>query len=417
MSLSRSWRSPALTYSETCVHVVGLDERARHVVRRVDDDGDLGHGRNTSPASLRPTLRPRGGNAGDRSHGTRRFARRAAAGRARRPRARDLAPRSRLGNLADLDVEQVECDVLDRRAVRRAMRGVDRVFHVAGLTNLRADADTLFRINVLGTHDGARGGACRRRRALSSTPRRSPPSGPRRAARPPTSARSSAGRYGLPYINAKHEAEKEALRIGGARPAGRRRQPGARVRRGDVYHSSTELVRRFLRREIPAYVDGALNIVDAEDVARGQLLADERGHAGGALHPGQSQLHARPSLRRPRPVERGGATGAEAAARSRDRARARTRAQPASAGAPADHRRRGARGVAVVGISLHEGQARARLEAGPPRGHAADHDRLVPRPRALAPAQARHAPAAAAARRGLRRAAGRRRRRGSLMPC
>ena len=30
---------------------------------------------------------------------------------------------------------------------------------------------------------------------------------------------------------------------------------------GDVNHSSTEVVRRFLRREIPAYVDGALNIV------------------------------------------------------------------------------------------------------------------------------------------------------------
>ena len=40
------------------------------------------------------------------------------------------------------------------------------------------------------------------------------------------------------------------------------------------------MVRRFLRREIPAYVDGALNIVDAEDVARGHLLADERGEIG-----------------------------------------------------------------------------------------------------------------------------------------
>src|SRR4051812_20200568 len=60
-------------------------------------------------------------------------------------------PRSRLANLAELGVEQVQCDVLDRRAVRRAMRGVERVFHVAGLANLRADADTLFRINVQGT--------------------------------------------------------------------------------------------------------------------------------------------------------------------------------------------------------------------------------------------------------------------------
>src|SRR6185295_4582262 len=50
--------------------------------------------------------------------------------------------------------------------------------------------------------------------------------------------------------------------------------------RGDLYRSSTELVRRFLRREIPAYVDGALNVIDAEDVAAGHLLADERGAVG-----------------------------------------------------------------------------------------------------------------------------------------
>src|SRR5436190_1207695 len=89
-----------------------------------------------------------------------------------------------------------------------------------------------------------------------------------------------AGRYRLPYINAKHEAEKEALRIGGLGLPVVVVNPGHVFGAGDVYHSSTELVRRFLRREIPAYVDGALNIVDAEDVARGQLLADERGTPG-----------------------------------------------------------------------------------------------------------------------------------------
>src|SRR3954447_25815037 len=48
-------------------------------------------------------------------------------------------PRRRLGNLTELDVEQVECDAAGRRSVPGGMRGVFRVFHVAGLTNLRAD--------------------------------------------------------------------------------------------------------------------------------------------------------------------------------------------------------------------------------------------------------------------------------------
>jgi dihydroflavonol-4-reductase len=49
---------------------------------------------------------------------------------------------------------------------------------------------------------------------------------------------------------------------------------------GDPGRSSTVLVRRFLRREIPAYVDGTLNVVAVQDVARGHLLADERGRVG-----------------------------------------------------------------------------------------------------------------------------------------
>src|SRR2546422_539780 len=47
--------------------------------------------------------------------------------------------RSRIDHLADLDYEAVECDVLDRPAVRRAMRGVDRGFHAARLVSGRPD--------------------------------------------------------------------------------------------------------------------------------------------------------------------------------------------------------------------------------------------------------------------------------------
>ena len=54
--------------------------------------------------------------------------------------------------LADLDVEIVTCDVRDRRAVRRALKDVDRVFHAAGFTSLRsADRARCFEVNVGGT--------------------------------------------------------------------------------------------------------------------------------------------------------------------------------------------------------------------------------------------------------------------------
>ena len=38
----------------------------------------------------------------------------------------------RLPRLGDLDVEPVEGEILDLKAMRKAMRGCDTVFHVAG---------------------------------------------------------------------------------------------------------------------------------------------------------------------------------------------------------------------------------------------------------------------------------------------
>src|SRR5947207_1420601 len=52
----------------------------------------------------------------------------------------------------DIDCERVTCDVGDRRATRRAVKGVERVFHAAGVTSVHPlDAERLFAVNVDGT--------------------------------------------------------------------------------------------------------------------------------------------------------------------------------------------------------------------------------------------------------------------------
>ena len=187
---------------------------------------------------------------------------------------------SNLESIEQLALERVNCDLFDRQAVRRAMRGVDRVFHVAGLTSLRADADTLFEINVEATRivlDEALSAGVQRAVFTSSIAAVGP------APRGTTTDESQvfrAGGYGLPYLSSKREAETEALRIAARGLPLVIVNPAHVLGRGDVYHSSTEIVRRFLRREIPAYVNGAINVVDAEDVARGHLLADEHGAVG-----------------------------------------------------------------------------------------------------------------------------------------
>lgn len=187
---------------------------------------------------------------------------------------------SPLGLAEGIEAEQVRCDLRDRRAVRRALRDVDRVFHVAGRTSLRAPREALFSANVDTTRmlfdEALRAGVERVVHTSSMAA-----VGPAEWRKTADEAQSfPAGAQGIDYVDSKREGEAEALR------AAARGLPVVIVcpthvfGRGDVRRSSTELVRRFLRREIPAYIDGALNIVDAEDVARGHLLADERGEVG-----------------------------------------------------------------------------------------------------------------------------------------
>jgi dihydroflavonol-4-reductase len=188
--------------------------------------------------------------------------------------------RSRLDNLSEISHTPVTCDILDRRRVRAAMRGVDRVFHVAGLTNLRAHPDLLFRINVDGTRivleEALRAGV--KRVVFTSSCAAIGPAD--RGSTADEKQVFRAGGYGLAYVDAKREAEGEALRLAAQGLPVVIVNPAHVFGRGDLYRSSTSIVLRFLRCEIPAYVDGALNIVDVDDVARGHLLADEKGRVG-----------------------------------------------------------------------------------------------------------------------------------------
>jgi dihydroflavonol-4-reductase len=190
-------------------------------------------------------------------------------------RSSDLRP------LKGIDFRRVTGDVTDRASVRRAMRDAERVFHVAGRTSLRhADRRRVFDVNLGGSRivfeEALRAGVERLVHTSSV--------GAIGVARPSGTADESTpfeiGHLGIAYVNSKHEAELEALRLcarglpvvivnpsfvlGPDAPAG----------------TSMRLVRRFLQRQIPGYVDGGLNIVDVRDVAVGHLLADREGTVG-----------------------------------------------------------------------------------------------------------------------------------------
>jgi dihydroflavonol-4-reductase len=182
--------------------------------------------------------------------------------------------------IADLEVEVVVADATNRSEMRRALRGVDRFFHVSDATTLRAGWHDLHQANVVGTRialeEALRAGV-QRTVHTSSIAAIGPADGRSTADETQT---FNAARIGLAYANAMAEAEREALRVSAHGLPVVIVNPAHVLGRGDVHRSSTELVRRFLRREIPLYVDGALCIVGAEDVARGHLLAEERGGVG-----------------------------------------------------------------------------------------------------------------------------------------
>ena len=189
--------------------------------------------------------------------------------------------RSRLGQLSDLEFEKVVGDVRDRRAVRRALKGVDRVFHLAGVISLRdADADLLFEVNVGGTRtvmEEALRAEVERVVHMSSVASIGPaPWGQTADER----QLFTAAHLGIPYVNSKHEGEAEAMRLAARGLPVVVANPAYVFGAGDVYGRATAIVRRFMLGRIPAYVPGGLNVVDVQDVARGVLLCDERGEVG-----------------------------------------------------------------------------------------------------------------------------------------
>lgn len=201
---------------------------------------------------------------------------------ARGDELRVLARRSsNLDPIADLSFDRATGDVTDRRAVRRAMTDVERVFHVAGRTSLRdADRDAVWDTNVRGTRvvmESALEAGVERVVHTSSVSA----IGVSSTGRPiDEAAPFEIGHLGITYVNSKHEAEVEALRVSARGLPVVIVNPSFVLGPDAPHGTSMDLVRRFLQRRIPVYVDGGLNIVDVRDVAQGHLLADEKGVVG-----------------------------------------------------------------------------------------------------------------------------------------
>ena len=200
-----------------------------------------------------------------------------------------LRPRSQtelIRELLDSDqVEQVTGDVTDSDSVDRAIAGCDAVIHCAGFIGLRPQDVELMRAVQVG---GARTvlAACRRasvrRVVYTSTATLAGVSDrPGRIFGDGDSLRPDA--TPIAYVRTKSEAEELFLRAGEDGTECMVLAPGCLLGPGDHYISSTDLVLRSLRGEIPVYLDGGFNFVDVRDVAGAHVAALERGTPGRRL--------------------------------------------------------------------------------------------------------------------------------------
>lgn len=184
--------------------------------------------------------------------------------------------------LAGLDVEIAEGDLLDAASVRRAVRGADTVFHVAADYRLWApDPEELHRANVGGTRAvleaAAEHGA--RRVVYTSTVGALgiPKDGTPGTEDTPVSLRDMVG----PYKTSKFLAEQVALGFAQRGLPVVIVNPSAPVGPWDVKPTPTgRMVVDFLAGRMFATLDTGLNLVHVRDVARGHVLAAERGRAG-----------------------------------------------------------------------------------------------------------------------------------------
>jgi dihydroflavonol-4-reductase len=189
---------------------------------------------------------------------------------------------SDLRNLADLPVELVEGSLADPSQLAEQVASCDVIFHVAAHYSLWArDRESIYRVNVAGTKNllkAARAAAVRRFIHTSSVAAIGvPPAGTLGTEEMTTSPDELVSDYKKSKFLAE-EAVREAVREGLDAVIV---NPSTPVGPCDLKPTPTgEIILRFLQNRMPAYVHTGLNLIDVADVARGHILAWQRGRTG-----------------------------------------------------------------------------------------------------------------------------------------
>lgn len=190
-------------------------------------------------------------------------------------------PSSSLNNLTGLDLEIVRGDLHDPD-LSQQMQGCQVLFHVAALYSLwQADSKLLYRNNVLGTRQVLSAARQAKIDRIVYTSSVAAIGVGKNGIAVDESYQSAVDQLIGSYKKSKYHAEQEAVE------AIKQGQdivivnPSTPVGAFDLKPTPTgEIILRFLRRQMPFYINTGLNLIDVKDVAWGHLLALEKGKTG-----------------------------------------------------------------------------------------------------------------------------------------
>lgn len=211
--------------------------------------------------------------------------------------------------IEDIDAEVHVGDLLDRASLDRGASGCSAVFHIAAEYSLwTPNPSRMYAVNVQGARNmlaAARRASVKRFVYTSSVGTIVPHAGGEPVTESSPSALEDMVGH---YKRSKFLAEQVALRAAARGQDVVIVSPTTPVGERDFRPTPTgRIVLDFLEGRMPAYVDTGLNLVDARDVARGHLLAAERGRAGERYLLGSENLSLRRILEILSDVSRRGA--------------------------------------------------------------------------------------------------------------
>lgn len=188
---------------------------------------------------------------------------------------------SSLSNLDGLDVEKVTGNLNDARLYEK-MQGCEALFHIAAFYSLwQSDEEQLYRSNVDGTRNCL---AAAKKAGIGRTVYTSSAAaiglGPKGTPVNETHQSPASELIGH-YRKSKYWAEQEALKAASSGQNIVIVNPTSPIGEWDARPTPTgNIVLRFLRQQMPFYLDTGLNVIDVQDVAKGHLLALEKGRSG-----------------------------------------------------------------------------------------------------------------------------------------